>query len=267
MPARKIAKVSRAEALSAIEAIGERRAGHVDELGHRREDPDLGRYSDDPVELLDFVCSSQRVPDAVLRADVCDALRVLEYVRKHVPALPDQLNHWEYTLLTTGKRVGLSGSVLARALGLPGRQAVRARILRHESAMKGLPRSERALLEARKAEARRREREAPERAWLRRHGLEMRDSAAELVEYGDALREAGLAEELYYLQLALADLAVWPDEQQPGYLTRTRSLNLHLRALLAEVPRPAVLGVPEALISRLRGQAAAHDRVICRSRS
>lgn len=257
MPTRKILPVSHTRMRQAIDAIGERRADFLDERGHRCEDPDLAEWSDDPLELLDFVCRCRRVPRHVLAEDVLDALIVLEYVRKAVPALPSRLDTWEYTLLTMGVSCGHSYGALGRHLGVGGRQAVRARILRHEASLRDLPRNDRVLVQARKAETR-------ERDWLAKHGGRLREGADDLLSYREACSPYDLAEE--FDQLAEA-LERWPEPDDPHDLKRVRSVALHLRELLRCIDEAQVAEVPSELLTALQRLTQAHSRVLHRHRS
>jgi hypothetical protein len=261
MPTRKVRAVSHATAVHAIDAIGARRSDHTDERGNRREDPDLAKFSDDPLELLDFVCTHQRVPHHVLAQDVLDALVVLEYVRGHLPALPKQLNRWEYWLLLTGTKpdMPLTPTQLGMQLGLGGphgktaRQAVRARILRHQSEQGGGPRNERAAVAARRREHR-------ERDWLTKHATRFRQDATDLLALWNSFLNDDLEEEFGALADALEE---WPEPLHRDYLPRTRSVALNVRVLLVGIDAlPAERRVPGDLLDRLWKSAAAHDRLI-----
>ncbi|GII05658.1 hypothetical protein [Planobispora takensis] len=248
MPVRTIRAVPESEALRRAEAIAARRA--------RCHDPDLEALSDEPLEVVAYVLERRRVPEAVLRCDVPDALVLLEYARRAVPALPGRLDRLEYRLLSLGVELGLSLGELAAALGLRSRQAVQHRLLRHAAAERGAPRSEVAERTARRAES-------GERAWLERNapallectrsllghrallsppaagpgpgaGQAAGSGAGEIAGSGggeDAARE--LAEAFDELAESLARVPA--DRRDPGYATRVRHLAARLRLLLADL--------------------------------
>ncbi|GIH97614.1 hypothetical protein ACFFMN_40580 [Planobispora siamensis] len=272
MPVRTIRAVPESEALRRVGEIAARRA--------RCHDPDLETLSDEPLEAVAYVLERRRVPEAVLRCDVTDALVLLEYVRRAVPALPGRLDRLEYRLLSLGVELGLSLGELAAALGLRSRQAVQHRLLRHAAAERGAPRSEVAERTARRAESR-------ERAWLDRNApallectrrlLGHRDllsppaadpGAAGSVTGGGAGHGAGedavreLAEAFDELAESLARVPA--DRRDPAHTTRVRHLAARLRLLLADLrahpaaglrARPAV----RDLLERTARLAAAHQ--------
>jgi hypothetical protein len=255
MPTRTIRRVSERQARSAIDRIGERRADHLDDRGRHREDPDLERFSDDPADLLNFVCSCQRVPEHVLRDDVLDALTVLEYVRRSVPLLPGQANTWEYELLVSAQNLRLHAREVAERLGLSGtnvRQAIRARILRHESQLRGGPRSEAALVAARRAESR-------ERGWLARNGAQLCREVDVLLTMRGLFAGDDLEEEFDDLTAAFA---AWPPDSDSRYLKLTRSAGLHLRVMLTELKLLDRSAQLSELLSRLGRLAEAHRRTV-----
>ncbi|GAA3448037.1 hypothetical protein Pve01_02290 [Planomonospora venezuelensis] len=241
------------EALRRAEEIAARRA--------RCDDPDREALPDGPLELAAYVAAHRRVPGEVLRRDVLDALVLLEYGRRAVPALPGRLDRLEARLLALGVETGLSLGELAAALGLRSRQAVQHRILRHAAAERGGPRSEVAERAARRTESR-------ERAWLDRNAGGLLACTARLLEHrGLLLTAAGpgpvpdpdLAEAFDDLAESLSRVPA--DPRDPAYLTRTRHLAARLRLLLADLaPGPLPEGHPvRALLARTARLAAAHQ--------
>ncbi|GIH81475.1 hypothetical protein [Planobispora longispora] len=266
MPTRTSRAVPESEALRRVEEIIARRA--------RCDDPDLETLPDGPLEVAAYVAAHRRVPAEVLRRDVLDALVLLEYGRRAVPALPGRLDRIEHRLLSLGVESGLSLGEMAAALGLRSRQAVQHRLLRHAAAERGAPRSEVAERAARRAESR-------ERAWLDRNAAALLECTARLLAHRDPLTAAPapasghaapdassvpdpeLAESFDELAESLARVPAGP--RDPAYLTRTRHLAARLRLLLADLAAaPAVTALPgghplRALLTRTARLATAHQ--------
>lgn len=175
----------------------EEAVGRIAARRRRHGDPDEEKLTDAPLATVEYVLTCQQVHAGVLAEDVLDALLLLEYARDHVPALPHQLDGYEYELLTTGLRSGLSLSALAGPLGLRSRQAVEHRILRHRSAARGGPRHEAAERRARIAER-------AEHRWCSRYGPRLVAAATLLLEHAARFAEAGLREDLEDLATTLA---------------------------------------------------------------
>ncbi|MBG0833338.1 hypothetical protein HS041_37180 [Planomonospora sp. ID67723] len=286
MPTRTIRAVPESDALRRVEEIIARRS--------RCDDPDLEALPDGPLEVASYVAAHRRVPGEVLRRDVLDALVLLEYGRRAIPALPGRLDRLESRLLALGVEAGLSLGELAGALGLRSRQAVQHRILRHAAAERGGPRSEVAERAARRTESR-------ERAWLDRNGAALLTCTARLLEHRDLLATAStgspsadpapgvpsegpapaappgaasgpapdparlpdpdLAEAFDELAESLS--RVPDDPGHPGRVTRIRHLAARLRLLLADLAPAALPGdhPVHVLLARTARLAAAHQSV------
>ncbi|MFF4128378.1 hypothetical protein ACFYYP_33065 [Microbispora rosea] len=125
MPARRIPTISREEMEAARDAIMERPGSPY---GHRH----LRRAADNPLELAQFIAEQHEVdPRQTLGADVLDALTLLTYARRSIPALPAHLDSLELRLLRAGSATHppVTLRALGERVGLSTRQATRARIL------------------------------------------------------------------------------------------------------------------------------------------
>ncbi|MEN3540645.1 hypothetical protein AAH991_36410 [Microbispora sp. ZYX-F-249] len=125
MPARRIPTISREEMEAARDAIVERPGSPY---GHRH----LQRAADDPLELAQFIAEQHEVnPRQTLGVDVLDALTLLTYARRSIPALPAHLDSLELRLLRAGGATHppVTLRALGERVGLSTRQATRARIL------------------------------------------------------------------------------------------------------------------------------------------
>jgi hypothetical protein len=241
-------EITRSEADAAVQRIINRRT--------RLEDPDLEQASDVPLEAVEYVLKCQRVPNEVLRADILDALVVLEYARVHVPATPRQLDRLEYGLLTAGRDAELNYSQLARALGLRTRQAAEHRLLRLASAARGQRRHENAERAARRTDDR-------EVDWFVRYGNDLRGGAAKLIAIREHVDDE-LAETLDELDETLTSI---PAVGAPGFLKRMQTLSARLRLLLPDLADCEVelhaAGLPRVL-DRLSRLTAEHSDLINR---
>ncbi|GAA3167379.1 hypothetical protein GCM10010466_67520 [Planomonospora alba] len=257
------------------EAEAARRAEEIIERRARCDDPDREKLCDEPLELVGYVLAHRRVPEEVLRRDVPDALVLLEYARRAVPALPGRLDRLEHRLLTLGTEIGLSLGELAAALGLRSRQAVQHRLLRHAAAERGAPRSEVAERAARRAEAR-------ERAWLDRHGAALLSCTERLLAHRGPLTAAAAETARAELGEAFDELAeslsrvpagpAGPGHTDPGHAAhravRIRHLAARLRLLLADLAAAgAAAALPAGhpvhdLLARTARLAAAHQSAV-----
>ncbi|MEU7942506.1 hypothetical protein [Microbispora bryophytorum] len=125
MPARRIPTISREEMEAARDAIVERPGTPY---GHRH----LQKAADNPLELAQFIAEQHEVnPRQTLGSDVLDALTLLTYARRSVPALPAHLDSLELRLLRAGSATHppVALRALGERVGLSTRQATRARIL------------------------------------------------------------------------------------------------------------------------------------------
>ncbi len=222
-------------ARDAIEAILARRA--------RVDDPNLAQASDEPNELVGFVLAGRRVPGAVLRADVLDALLLTVHIRQRLPHRPAALDRMEADLLTLGASLGLTLRQMAVPLGLRSRQAVQQRHARLLAAAHGGlrdPRAHSACLRA----------EAAEAAWSRRHGATLLRAVQALLDRRGQW-PAELAQDLDELAASLA--AAYADLGGEGFTGRLRVVAARARLLLAEPGAPAnVGGLGELLRSHQR---------------
>ncbi|WP_344952787.1 hypothetical protein [Sphaerisporangium flaviroseum] len=238
--------ITRSESDAAVQRIIDRRT--------RTADPDLEQASDAPLEAVAYVLACQRVSIEVLRADIVDALLVLEYARTNVPATPRELDRLELGLLTAGRTTGLSFGELASALGLRSRQAAEHRLLRLASAARGERRHETAERAARRTTDR-------EFDWFTRYGRDLRQGAAALVARREVADEE-LAEMLADLAQTLASI---PAAGAAGYLGRMQILAARLRLLLADLATyqsNPLGGDLDPVVARLTRLTAEHGDLI-----
>lgn len=95
-------------AYSAADAIAERRG--------RADDPDLARLGEGLLGLVTHVGSRRSVPDAVIRADVPDALRIIAHLR-------DVFDVATLEVVEAGRAAGMTWDQIAEAMGSENRQA------------------------------------------------------------------------------------------------------------------------------------------------
>jgi hypothetical protein len=256
MPIRTLHHVTATEAHAAGERIADRR--------RICDDPDLHLLSDEPLEMVEYVAERQRIPTEVLAADVLDALLLLEYVRRAVPAIPRVLDRLERRLLVGGAEVGLTYQQMAKPLGLRSKQAVEHRIRRQASAERGGRRDERADRLFRRAEA-------AQAAWVARHAAALLVATAAVVAGRDRFVAAGLEDDVD--QIAESAAMIFPTEQagDARHLEAIRRLAARLRRLAADVEdwercaRPGTVGELTSLadmMAPIRALVADHQRTL-----
>jgi hypothetical protein len=132
-------EVTRQEADDAIDRVTARRVGIDDP---RLEALPAG--AEHAIGVARYVAAHLNVPPDVLAGDVVDALLLIEYARKNVPALPATLDRLETQLLRLGAAAGVPYRTMGRALGVKTRQGVENRLLRAAATEHGQPRNDRA---------------------------------------------------------------------------------------------------------------------------
>ncbi|MFC7650669.1 hypothetical protein ACFQX6_67660 [Streptosporangium lutulentum] len=120
----------------AVNAILDRRR-HVD-------DPDLEKATDDPLDLVNYVLKHQRASRKAIRADVLDALTLLEWARRRAAVVLGTLDRLEHQLLELGITVGLQLTEMGVPLGCR-KTTVHNRLMRGRAVQAGLPSNEKAL--------------------------------------------------------------------------------------------------------------------------
>src|SRR5215207_9347535 len=83
------------------------------------DDPDLAQLTDELTGVVDYLRKHQRVPAQVLRADVVDAIEILNHLHA-------ELDRLRLATLQTGLRAGMTYSDLAKPLGVHTRQGAEA---------------------------------------------------------------------------------------------------------------------------------------------
>lgn len=212
MPKRAEPQISKTAGERAIAAIVERRrqVRDLDLEGLLRDVP-----QEQPVAVIRYVLTCQRVPDWVTSNDVIDALWVLAYVRRYFPHLPEEADRLERDLLELGCAKQIPMIRMAPPLNVRTRQAVENRILRHRAAKLGLARSERQE-RAHRLSATPPRATSAEGQWYDRHALSLWEAASDLVRYRakfDHLIDDELAENIIGLRRAVREMK-WPLAQE-----------------------------------------------------
>jgi len=194
--------IAAAAAITAADRIATRRHEH---------DPDL-QLPDGPAGLVRHVCRHRRVPQTMLRADLRDALAVLDFLELDLA----QLRLW--VLRELREAAGLSYRDLARLLRMRHRSGAEALVRRLEAAVEGGRRDEHPGRETRRAEraaARAARAVAAEQAaqlravvaTLRAHRHELDEDTAGDVDYlAEAHARGDAAAVLSWLREILPDL-------------------------------------------------------------
>lgn len=220
MPARLIPLISRAEMEAARDAI-------LDRPGSPYRRGDLERAAETPLELAQFIAEQHAgSPESTISADILDALTLLTYARRVVPALPAHLDSLELRLLEAGQSryPALTLRMLGERVGLSTRQATRERIrwlahaenLRRHPEDRDLPRQSGWSADQ-------------EAQWVRQHGEQFRVLAVRLADARDQA-DSDLADELEQLGQTAAGINSPPT----GFHDRKRLsiLAARLRALV-----------------------------------
>ena len=144
------------------------RGGRADR-GSTAADPDLAQLTDELTGVVDYLRKHQRVPAQVLRADVVDAIEILNHLHA-------ELDRLRLATLRTGLRAGMTYSDLAEPLGVRTRQGAEAALRRLENAVAGGSKDEKAGRQDRK-------RSRQQTTWLVRHSAELRAIAVKLLDH------------------------------------------------------------------------------------
>ncbi len=113
---------SNREACAAADRIATRR--------YEADDQDLDRLDEGLLGVVAYVGRYKRVPEAVRRADVADALVIVEHLRA-------VLDSAELNLMETGRGAGMTWQELASARGIRSRQGAETAYRRLRNAVRG----------------------------------------------------------------------------------------------------------------------------------
>jgi hypothetical protein len=143
---------------------------------------------EEPLGLLEYLRTHQRVPRAVIAAELPDAIQVLRYLRF-------ELDRLELGVLRAGRRAGMTWSQLAPILGVSTRQAAEATLRRLEAAAGGGTKDEKPGRADRRPE---RIRDTASRQARQLYSGAMRAAARRVAQHRASLPDE-LAEELDYV--------------------------------------------------------------------
>lgn len=242
-------KITRKAADQAIDAIAARR----DRCGDPAREL-LPVVVEEAVEAARYVADHPAVPADVLAADTVDALTLLTYARARLPVHAASAEKLEHRLLLLGVAAGVPLKALGAPLGVASRQGAENRLLRHEAAERGLPRTDTAGRAAIRQEIRL-------STWTAAHGHRVLGAARLLLAHRSELA-ARLEDptDLDDLADALADAERPPG---PDHWRRVRSVAMWARTILREADRDAGgAAVPDERAWQYAADALdAHERV------